>query len=101
VEPHRTSEPADGPPAGADLDRMDLRARPLLIDATAKDRERSPGTPPPSGSSGTAPATIHTTDPTAAERVSAALRSLGELANKDRSEAEAPRVPALRTALPT
>ena len=45
--------------------------------------------------------TIHTTDPTAAERVSAALRSLGDSANKDRSEAAAARVPALRAALPT
>jgi hypothetical protein len=37
----------------------------------------------------------------AAERVSAALRSLGEAANKDRSKAAAARVPALRAALPT
>jgi hypothetical protein len=80
------------PPAQVDLDRMGPWARQLLVDA-AKDRGAV------AGDAATlrilwdrADHTIHTTDPTAPERVSAALRSLGEAANKDRSEAAAARV---------
>jgi hypothetical protein len=76
--------------------------RQLLVDAAAKDRGAIAGV------AATlrilwdrAGHTIHTTDPTAAEQVRAALRSLDEAANKDRSEAAVARVPALRAALPT
>jgi hypothetical protein len=81
---------------------MDLWARQLLVDAAAKDRGAI------AGDAATlrvlwdrAGHSIHTTRSHAAERVSAALRSLGEAANKDGSEAAAARVPALRAALPT
>jgi hypothetical protein len=90
------------PAAGVDLDRTDLWARQLQVDAAAQDQGAV------AGEAATlqllwdrAGHNIHTTDPTAAERVSAALRSLGEAANKERSEAAAARVPALRAVLPT
>jgi len=85
-------------PDQVDLDRLDLWARRLLADAAARDRGAVAGDV----------ATLqvlwdrsgHRVDPAAAERVTAALATLGKAADGKDPQAAAEAATALRTALP-
>jgi hypothetical protein len=85
------------PPAEVDLDRMDLWARQLQVDAQAMDEGAV------AGDAATLRALWdragHTVAPAGAERVKAALASLRRAADKKDPTAAAAAVPALRTAL--
>ena len=84
------------PPAQVDLDRMNLWARQLLVDAAAKNR----------GAAASDAATLqilwdragHAADPAGGQRVAAALRTI-RAAGKQDIKAAAPTVPALLDAL--
>ena len=85
------------PPAGVDLDRLDLWARQVQVDAAAKD----PGAV--AGDTATLETlwarSAHTAPPATAEQVKAALASLRRAAERKDPNAAAAEVPALRTAL--
>jgi hypothetical protein len=85
------------PPAEVDLERLDLWARQLLVDAAARDRGAVAGDV----------ATLqalwdragHAVDPASAERVTAALAALRKAADGNDLESAAGAVPALRAGL--
>jgi hypothetical protein len=85
------------PPAEVDLDRLDLWARQLLVDAAARDQGAVAG--------GVATMQViwdrsgHAADPANARRVDRALRTLADAAATEDLEAASAAVPALRAAL--
>ncbi len=85
------------PPAEVDLDRLDLWARQLQVDAQARDNGAV------AGDAATLETlwdrTGHTVAPTTAERVKTALATLGQAADNKSPRAAAAEVPTLRAAL--